>query len=601
MMAARGLSPIAEAVAFLERGDLANAERAARAVLATENDAGALHVMGLVRRKQNLPADALEFFNRALVLMPGDPLILLNLGRTLKSVGRNAEAMSALQAALAAKPDLADALCELGELQYRAGDSESAEASLRRVLQWTPNHLQAKYWLGQLLRDDGRPNEAAALLSDGLAQAHEAGAKAPFAYYLASAQYQQGKKKDALENFVLAAWLDSRLTAGADINRAGILEDMQRFDEAAALLEQVLANEPGNVAAHAAYNNLLHRLGRDQEFLASYDRAPETMALLTGKAGFLLKKTRYAEAHEAYAEVLKREPANVEAAVGAATALNELKRSAEASALLEQMLKRNPASTSLHRALTSAVLQLGDPEKAARVAEAGFRLAPTDQACLALLGTAWRMMGDARDEVLNGYDELIQIFDLEPPKGFSGMADFNVELDGWLSNLHAGVREPLEQSLRGGSQTHGSVFGQGHALIDILKVRIDEAITQYLGNMKPDARHPFRGRQRQGFRFRDSWSSRLRDCGFHINHVHPGGWISSCYYVALPAAVKDEREKQGWIKFGEPNFEVGLSMRRAVQPAVGRLVLFPSYMWHGTIPFHDKAARTTIAFDAVPT
>jgi len=30
------------------------------------------------------------------------------------------------------------------------------------------------------------------------------------------------------------------------------------------------------------------------------------------------------------------------------------------------------------------------------------------------------------------------------------------------------------------------------------------------------------------------------------------------------------------------------------------LVLFPSYTWHGTVPFHDKAARTTIAFDVVP-
>jgi hypothetical protein len=32
----------------------------------------------------------------------------------------------------------------------------------------------------------------------------------------------------------------------------------------------------------------------------------------------------------------------------------------------------------------------------------------------------------------------------------------------------------------------------------------------------------------------------------------------------------------------------------------GRLILFPSYMWHGTVPFRATAARTTIAFDAVP-
>jgi len=80
------------------------------------------------------------------------------------------------------------------------------------------------------------------------------------------------------------------------------------------------------------------------------------------------------------------------------------------------------------------------------------------------------------------------------------------------------------------------------------------------------------------------------------------GWISSCYYVAVPDAVKDESSRQGWIKFGEPSLDVALKnpIRRAIQPAPGRLVLFPSYMWHGTVPFRDKSARTTIAFDVVP-
>jgi len=65
---------------------------------------------------------------------------------------------------------------------------------------------------------------------------------------------------------------------------------------------------------------------------------------------------------------------------------------------------------------------------------------------------------------------------------------------------------------------------------------------------------------------------------------------------------KDEAAQQGWIKFGEPSFKASLKtpVRRSIQPQAGRLVLFPSYMWHGTIPFHDAAARTTIAFDVVP-
>jgi hypothetical protein len=41
-------------------------------------------------------------------------------------------------------------------------------------------------------------------------------------------------------------------------------------------------------------------------------------------------------------------------------------------------------------------------------------------------------------------------------------------------------------------------------------------------------------------------------------------------------------------------------VRRTIEPRPGLLVLFPSYMWHGTVPFHSQQSRTTIAFDAVP-
>jgi len=93
----------------------------------------------------------------------------------------------------------------------------------------------------------------------------------------------------------------------------------------------------------------------------------------------------------------------------------------------------------------------------------------------------------------------------------------------------------------------------------------------------------------------------LRREGYHVNHVHPQGWISSAYYVSVPAEVEDETERSGWIKFGEPRFPVpGADAERYVKPRAGRLVLFPSYMWHGTMPIHGDEARMTIAFDAVP-
>jgi uncharacterized protein (TIGR02466 family) len=96
------------------------------------------------------------------------------------------------------------------------------------------------------------------------------------------------------------------------------------------------------------------------------------------------------------------------------------------------------------------------------------------------------------------------------------------------------------------------------------------------------------------------WSVRLGKEGFHVNHVHPEGWISSAYYAEVPSEVADTEAKSGWIKFGEPRFPVpGATPEKFVQPRVGTLVLFPSYMWHGTMPIHGDEPRMTVAYDAV--
>ncbi len=49
---------------------------------------------------------------------------------------------------------------------------------------------------------------------------------------------------------------------------------------------------------------------------------------------------------------------------------------------------------------------------------------------------------------------------------------------------------------------------------------------------------------------------------------------------------------------------MGVTGERAVmallQDGLADIAIFPSYMWHGTIPFDTAETRTTIAFDIVP-
>jgi len=525
---------ISQAAGALSRGDLAGTEQAARAALAVPGyrSSDALHLLGLVRIRQDRLEDSASLLAQADRDHPGQPRLLLNLGKVTAALGRLAE--------------------------------------------------------------------AEIILGRGLELAPDPALKADFAADLFSVQRQQHKREAALATATLIRGLDPARVAFDD-ERFDLLNELGRHDEALTLMQAMLAREPANALLHRQYNGLLHRLGRQDEMFRSYDAAPASTDLQMDKAILLSQSGRYDDGQAAVAALLVREPDNVQALLASASMLTELERTDEAIALLEKAQARRPGDMSFKAGIGNAALRGGDPQKAAAFLEEALQAAPNDNISLARLSTAWRLLGEERDEALMGYDELVRIFDLDAPPGFSSMAAFNAELEAVLAGLHPNTREYLDQSLRGGTQTQGNIFGAGHVLVDMIKLRIDEAVARYIAELAADPAHPLRRHKCDGFAYAGSWSSRLSDCGFHTNHLHPMGWISSCYYVGLPAVIANETARQGWIKFGEPDFKSGLAIRRAIQPQPGRLVLFPSYMWHGTIPFRSAEKRTTIAFDVVPT
>lgn len=411
----------------------------------------------------------------------------------------------------------------------------------------------------------------------------------------------QNRIVEALESLDRARELAPEMP-GLDQRRIDLLFRLGRFEDCEQLYRKLLERNPSDPELHRAYNSLLYRLGRTEEYLTSYDRAPQTRDLLLGKAGLLALQKRGAEAQNLYNLLLMRDPLDMTAAAGRATSLMLMERYGEAVTAFETIMKRRGASAAIFSAAAGAALLAGDPQKAEHFCHTGLRDKPHDQTCLALLGTAWRLQDDERDEALNGYERLIRVFDLEPPDGFSSMEDFNIELGTYLERLHPQTDAYLEQSLHGGSQTEGHLFGAGHMLVEKLRARLEEAVGLYVTDLAPDDQHPFLARRCENFRYTGAWSCLMRGQGFHVNHLHPQGWISSCYYVTVPEAAKDGDARNGWIKFGEPSLNLPLknAIRRAVQPVPGRLVLFPSYMWHGTIPLHAASARTTIAFDITP-
>jgi len=584
-----------EAFQHFRRNDLAAAEAI---LLGMPDQPSALHLLGVLRvRQQRLP-EAAELIARSVAIQPREAQSQFNLGKVQTALGRQAEAVESLRAALELDPSLIEAALALAKALHALGRFDEAVESYRIFLVAKPDHAPTRLALGNALIAAGRQEEAEPVLSAALHDATDTQVRAELHQALGRL-HRDARPGLALEHLERAQELDCARNA-LDSERADLLEKLHRFEDAKKAYRQVLEREPINSEAHRAYNELLYRLGDEEEFLASYDRAPRSQQLVLGKAQFLLSTGRYGEAERCYRDAIIRYSDSKEASLGLGLALVKAGNYADAVAALEDVGRRFPDSTEIYCNLAGTLAQAGDPQKASAMAVRALEIEPQNQIALAMLGTSWRLMGDAREEDLNGYEDFIQQFDLEPPVGYSDMASFNTDLCAYLTEMHPPVREYLRQSLRGGTQTSGNLFGAGHALVDKLQKRINEAVGSYIAGLKPDGEHPFLSRKSRDFRFSGSWSSRLRDRGYHINHLHPGGWISSCYYVDLPRVVRDEAGRQGWIKFGEPSFDVGLSVRRAIQPAVGRLILFPSFMWHGTVPFHDSHARTTIAFDVVP-
>ena len=234
-------------------------------------------------------------------------------------------AIAACRARIAADPTALPPRNELVDLLRGAGRLEDAQEECRALIALQPGHVGARIALGGMLIDLQRPVEAEAQLREALACPAPAPAKAAIHTLLGLAQRRQRRDAEALENYDLAHRLDPSLPE-LEIHRAEALQNLRRYEEAILTYRQALAREPRDPAAHRYYNDLLYRLGRKDDFLKSYDRAPRTPDLLMGKAYFLNHESRFAEAYATYGEALTRDPGNVPAIMGAVESLCGMKR-----------------------------------------------------------------------------------------------------------------------------------------------------------------------------------------------------------------------------------------------------------------------------------
>jgi tetratricopeptide (TPR) repeat protein len=388
------------------------------------------------------------------------------------------------------------------------------------------------------------------------------------------------------------------------LTRARAQQGLGRLDDAESALREALARQ-GGAEVHAELAQLIWMRTEDSALaLRDLDAAlaarPRDAGLLRAKGSVLIALGNRAGAYALYAAALSRPGADQSLHVDAAGLAGWLDPAASL-AHAKRALALFPGRPDAHVALCQAHLAAGQPEPALAIAEALRRRWPKDQFFVALIGLAWRLMGDPRYRSLCDYRRLVRSQPLAVPPGWSSLEAYLSDLRDSLQSLDRLRGHPIGQSLRQGVQSPQCLTRLADPVIQAFFAAIDPPLRAYLDDLRRDGEALGRPWAPQdGYRVERAWSVLLRPNGLHIDHLHPKGWISSACHIALPGAV--DVEPQGWLKFGEPGIPTSprLPAEYRLKPRPGHLVLFPSYMWHGTIPFSGSESRLSAAMDIVP-
>ncbi len=416
-------------------------------------------------------------------------------------------------------------------------------------------------------------------------------ANAPLAFMHAQTRYELGDR--AADLFEHALQLDpANLHIARNLALALISED--RRDEARAQLHAGLARDPGWMDGHKALATLEWTGGNRAHFSASLATAcraqPSNPALWLAWFRNLAQARDWPGALAVLAEAERHTGATPAILVSRLLVAVESGAS-DAAAQIEATAQFRGDVSSLCR--IRHALREGDPDRAE--AEAlPLTAGPSAMLYWPYLSLAWRLKGDNRAHWLDRPESLIRSYDC----GWS--AAELAELAEVLRGLHTAAEPYLEQSVRGGTQTDRSVLLRREPVLQRIKARMLELIRDYVDGLPPtEPGHPLLGARRdEPLLIEGSWSVRLAQQGYNVPHTHAMGWLSTAFYVALPGPEELGTPPAGHIAFGQPPAELGLTLEpyRTIAPVPGRLAVFPSTMWHATVPF-DHGERLVIAFD----
>ncbi len=565
-------------------------------------DPNLLHLAGLASAAGGELEQAAIYYRQSLSSHARQPEVLNNLANVCQKLGLVEDAEHHYQEALSLNQCYFDAWKNLGLLYLSQHRNDDARQALTSALELNPSNPSVLTAMGNVYRDGNCYREAA----DYYNRALEADPRYVNALYnLALCHKGLEQHQQALTCFNKARDIGPHV-AQIDLSQGNVMFELGEISEAERYYKSALEKDPNLVLIHETLSEYYWQLGRHDQIETSYRAAladnPTNIALLESFIHTMVACQRIDTARELISIGLAQSTTPELLYLRAKLHAQDGDYSAARQGF-EQSLQQRFSIDSAHDLIKLHILT-GEYELASGVIDRALTVDSDQQLTWALQGLCWRLTGDERYHWLIDYDRYVQSYTLPTPPGYASLDDFLQTLKTTLLDMHKTQFAPSQQTLLHGTQTPGRLLHKPLVNIQAFKQALAAIVAEYIESLPDDPTHPLLRRKSTHFEFSGSWSVKLYSGGFHVNHVHPQGWISSACYIAMPDHVEGNNPQAACIKFGESPLNLGSReyVERVIEPAAGQLILFPSYTWHGTYNFDCPSGecRLTAPFDVIP-
>ena len=366
------------------------------------------------------------------------------------------------------------------------------------------------------------------------------------------------------------------------------------FNEVVNKYKKIVEIEPNNYKAHNNLGNALKELGKLKEAATSYRQAIKI-------------KSDYTKAHFNLGNIL-----------------NDFGKFKEAIPSLLLALKINPNYSEAHNCLAISYKKLKKFEQAIT----HYKKANTSESRAQILQCLYVL------KKTNEYIKYLSKLCRDDPKNIK-VASISTFVSNQLNldNIYPFCKNPLKfiffkniksnfipfkkfinslinecsnltsvwesRTTKKGFQSKGNLFNlQALSILNLKKI-ILETINEYKikYKTKPDG---FITQWPNKFSLLGAYN-RLLKHGYQQPHIHPAGWLSGCFYLKMPKPLK---KSEGAINFSLHGYDYPIVNSDIpsyqYSPVEGDLILFPSSLFHKTIPFSSNDERHVIAFDTIP-